>query len=431
LATRLRAVEVLPLVPAAAIPFLFLHRSYQGFRGDIGRVHIYSSDLAVAAVVVAAIVAGIRWGWAPLRGPLVLWVFAGALLGLFIVSSFWRPLDHTSKHLVTAAKIVEYALLAPSVVLLLRRRLDVDRLLWVFVGWNAAAAGWGVLQFLGLVNEFEGKRPAQREVSFIGIHDFAAFSGATLAIGLAGIALGNRSRLVKAATASGIVGSILPASIFAYAGVVAAALVAAFVGDRAGTLTARRGVALAVIVAVVGAGVYELRGSDVTNFLSFLGRATPTKNESASIQTGEQHVLLAYIGYRIWLDHPWLGVGFDRSSDDLHYERYIAAAMRTFPNQDPSSFPSPQHRWGVQDFWVQVLADTGIVGFALAVGTFASGFALALRALRSARFLALAMVGWLLVATATWIALGIIAGNPLQALTWLGFGLAAVVGTVR
>jgi hypothetical protein len=31
------------------------------------------------------------------------------------------------------------------------------------------------------------------------------------------------------------------------------------------------------------------------------------------------------------------------------------------------------------------------------------------------------------VAATTWNALGIVAGNPLQALTWLGLGLAAVV----
>jgi hypothetical protein len=426
LATRLRAAALLPLVPAAALPLLFLHRSYQGFHGTIGPAQVYSSDLAIAAVVVAAAVAGARCGWSPLRRPLVLWVVAGAMLGLFVLSCFWRPLDHTQKHLVTAAKLVEYALLAPSVVLLLRRRIDVERLLWAFVGWNAAAAGWGILQFLGLVNEFEGKRPAQREVSFIGIHDFAGFSGATLAIGLAGIALGNRSRLVKAATASGIVGSILPASVFAYAGVVLAALAAALVGRRAGTLTPRRGLALVVILAVVGAGVYELRGSDVTNFLSFLGHAKPTRSESENIQTGAQHVLLAYIGVRIWLDHPLLGVGLDRSTN--RYGPYIGAAKRRFPDQAPSAFPSPQHPWGVQNLWVQALADTGVAGFALVVATFVTGLVLAVKALPAAHFLALVVIGWLLVATATWNALGLIAGNPLQALTWLGFGLAAIVG---
>jgi hypothetical protein len=425
LASRLRAAELLPLVPAAALPLLFLHRSYQA-HASIGPIDVYSSDVAVAVVALAALAAGVQLGWAPLRRPLLLWAVAGALLLVFVVSCFWRPLDHTTKHLVTAGKIVEYALLAPSVVLLLRRRTDLERFLWVFVGWNVAAAGWGVLQFLGLVNEFFGRRPAQREVSFLGIHDFAAFSGATLAIGLVGIALRRRSKLVTVATASGIVGEILPASFFAFSGVVVAAMLASAVGRRAGTLTARRALALVAILAVVAAGIFELRGSDVTNFLSFLGNATPTKSEEENIQTGSQHVLLAYIGFRIWEDHPWLGVGLDRSTD--RYQPYIADAKREFPDQAPSAFPSPQHRWGVQNFWVQTLADTGILGGALAVATFVSAFVLALRALSVARFYALVAASWILVAAATWIALGIIAGNPLQALTWLGFGLAATVG---
>jgi hypothetical protein len=426
--TRSRAAELLPLVPAAAIPLLFLHRSYQA-HASIGPVDVYSSDIAIVVVAAAAIAAGLRFGWAPLRRPLVLWALAGALLALFVASCFWRPFDHTTKHLVTAAKIAEYALLAPSVVLLWRRRTDVNRFLLVFVGWSIAASGWGVLQFLGLVNEFFGKRPAQREVSFLGIHDFAAFSGATLAIGLVGIALGKRGPLVAAATSSGIVGSILPASVFAYSGIVLTALAAAVVGRRAGTLTLRREFALIAILAVVGAGVYELRGSDVTNFLSFLGHSPPTRTTEENIQTGAQHVLLAYIGFRIWEDHPLLGVGLERSTD--RYGPYLAAAKREFPDQAPSSFPSPRHRWGVQNLWIQVLADTGVAGFALAVATFATAFLMAVRALATARFLALIATSWILVAVATWNALGLIAGNPLQALTWLAFGLAATAGRLE
>ena len=54
------------------------------------------------------------------------------------------------------------------------------------VAWSVAATAVGALQFLGLVDEFEGKRPGQREPSFVGIHDFAALSGAALALGLVG-----------------------------------------------------------------------------------------------------------------------------------------------------------------------------------------------------------------------------------------------------
>src|SRR5581483_383046 len=124
------------------------------------------------------------------------------------------------------------------------------------------------------------------------------------------LALGRRGWLVRVALASGIVGTILPASVFAYAGVIAASLVALLVGYRARTITPRRTLAVVATVAVVGAGVYELRGSDVTNFLSFLGHASQTRNEQENIQTGAQHVLLAYIGLKMWQAHPLLGVGF-------------------------------------------------------------------------------------------------------------------------
>src|SRR5205085_28196 len=83
------------------------------------------------------------------------------------------------------------------------RPAQVDRFLVAFVAWSVAATGWGFLQFVGAVNEFEGKRPGQREVSFLGIHDFAGFSGATLAIGLAAIALAKRRRLAIVAVAAG------------------------------------------------------------------------------------------------------------------------------------------------------------------------------------------------------------------------------------
>src|SRR5207248_513953 len=131
---------------------------------------------------------------------------------------FWRPVEAPKDHLVTYAKIVEYALLAPALVLLFRRRAHVERFLAVFVAWCAAASGWGLLQFLGVVKEFEGFRPGQREVSFLGIYDFAVFAGATLAIGLAAVAIAGRWRLVPATIAAGALGVVLAASVFAFLG---------------------------------------------------------------------------------------------------------------------------------------------------------------------------------------------------------------------
>src|SRR5207248_433850 len=132
-------------------------------------------------------------------------------------------------------KVVEYALLAPALVLLLRRPAQVDRFLVAFVAWSVAATGWGFLQFVGAVNEFEGKRPGQREASFLGIHDFAAFPAATLAIGLAPIALAERRRLGRSAVAAGAIGSILAALGFALAGILhGAGAVSGFGGKRPG-----------------------------------------------------------------------------------------------------------------------------------------------------------------------------------------------------
>ena len=78
----------------------------------------------------------------------------------------------------------------------------------------------------------------------------------------------------------------------------------------------------------------------------------------------------------------------------------------------------------MQNLWIQLLADVGIVGFALGVATFASGLWLALRTPRSALFIGLVAAGWILVAAGTWNAVGIVAGIPLEAVTWLGLGLA-------
>jgi len=50
---------------------------------------------------------------------------------------------------------------------------------------------------------------------------------------------------------------------------------------------------------------------------------------------------------------------------------------------------------------------------------------LAVRAYGAAPFLSLVLVSWIVVAAATWNAVGDVAGVPIAALTWLTFGLAA------
>ena len=420
---RLRAADVLPLVAAASIPLVFLHARYQ-WHTKVGPADVYGSDVAIALVIAAAATAGVLFGWQPLRRLRNVWILIGSLMGLFVISCFWPPIELPTRHLTTAAKMIEYALLAPSIVLLLRRRVDVDRFLYVFVAWALAAALWGVLMFFAIVDDPEGPRPGQREVSFLGHQDYGTFTGAALAIGFSALALAVRPALAAVAVTAGAIGVILDASVFVYLGCLLATVAVVWIGRRAGTLTLRRGLAIAAVLVVVGSGVYVLRGSDVTNYLSFLGISKSHTNTAGHVETGSQRALLLWIGYQMWKDHPILGLGFERSNFD--FKPYLPAARRKFPNQPAEAFPAPSHRWGVQNFWLELLADTGVIGFVLGVATFGSGIVVALRQARKPSFLALSAAGFILVAVGAWNAVGIIAGIPMEAVTWIGFGLAGV-----
>src|SRR5207237_1890316 len=132
---------------------------------------------------------------------------------------------------------------------------------------------------------------------------------------------------------------------------------------------------------------------------------------TADLERSVHRSLLAYIGVRIFADHPILGVGWQGSEEEGNYGPYLAAAHRRFPGEPAVAFPSPQHAWGVQNAYLQTLTDMGLVGFALIVALFVCGLVTGVRAaLRGPPELALlALVGllWLLVAAGVWKGLGL------------------------
>ena len=73
-----------PLVVAAAIPFLFLHRNYQPGL-DVGTLHVDLSDLAVLAIVVAGILHLDR----RLLAARAAWLALGALALLILIGVAW------------------------------------------------------------------------------------------------------------------------------------------------------------------------------------------------------------------------------------------------------------------------------------------------------------------------------------------------------
>ena len=415
------------VVLAVAIPIIFIHLRYQPkFHVAAGStsIGVELSDLAVLAVVLAALVAGVRRGWAALRRGAALWI-AIALYFLWVAVEIAIPLGSSgypgATHAVTAAKFFEYALLAPAVALIVRSVADLRPIIAAVTVWSVLASIVGLIQFFG-ANIFVSGATGGRQLSFLGFHDFAALSSAALLLGVAAIALprlGVAGAIGWTAAVAGAIGVILSAAIAAVIGIVLATAVLAVLVVLARVWDVRRIAAAAAILAVALAGAVVMRGHDLGQYIGFL----QTNEKETNVQTYAHRTVLAYIGYRIWRDHPIAGVGWEASSDPSRFLRYVPAARRKYPSEPAIAFPSSTRLYGVQNFYVQHLADLGIVGLVLLLAIFGASAVLAVRALPMvAATLALL---WLAVLAGLWISEGIVAGLPIDALTWITFGLAA------
>jgi O-antigen ligase len=427
LALRARAAARSGISPGAvalavAVPFLFLHIKYQlGVRVPLGSTHlgVEASDVSVLVVAAFALREGLRSGFAPLWPAFSLWVVSAALLLWIFVRS------DSLEHLVTATKFAEYSLLAVSAPLVLRRRADWELVAAAIVAWSVVATLFGLLQIFG-VDIAHAWAAGRRQPSFLGHSDFAALSAFALGIGLAAVLLAQR-RVGWVAIASGALGMILAGATAGLIGLGAGAAALLYAISRRRRLAVRDIALTGTVVAVVAAGVLILRAGDFENFLRFLhvkGRETQT----ADIQTYSHHTLLAYIGYRIWREHPIAGAGWQASSEPETVDPQLPAAHRKFPDVSPLAFPTREHPWGVQNAYVQAGADLGLVGLVLWLAPFALALLLALRANAPPGAVA---VFTILAAMGIWGGQGLVAGIPLDAVTWLGFGLAATAAAER
>jgi O-antigen ligase len=423
--------------PAAALfalllPLVFLHAHYEPSVTVVlggSDATLYLSDWAVLAIGTIGLVVGLRSGFGPLRPGLTAYAGGAAFLVLVLAATLYGPAlaqhyDFT-KHLLTAAKLCEYSLLALATPLILRRPADLRLPLWTLTLWNLAASVIGVLQFLGIVNEQEGRRPGQREPSFVGIHDLAALSGATLSLGILAIALRRERRLGIAAGIAGGVGAAVSGAVAAVVGIAAAAVAAAVYGR----VSLRRGLAIAAIVTAVAACVVALRTLDTRPLLDLLGVSHPEEIHKEIEVSWKQRFALAYIGGRIFLAHPLIGVGFEGATEPEHFLPYVDDARRRFPSMPARVFPTAEHRWGVQNAYVQAAADMGALGLVAFLALFLTPLVVGIRAVRRAPpelvYAAVVPILWILVAMSVWLGLGIVAGIPLVGLTWLSVGLAA------
>jgi hypothetical protein len=400
-----------PLLLAAAVPFLFLHRNYQ-WGVDVGALHIDLSDLAVLVVVVAGGAAFRR----ELASARAAWIALAALGALILVGVLWGTLHFAAypahTHLVTAAKWLEYMLLAPAVAAIARRPADLVPAAVTLVAWDAVAGVVGVLQFFGALGDLDGTPAGRRKPSFVGYHDYAALSGAVLIVALLVLARGARSReergLALVAGVAGAVGMVLGGAFDSLLGLVLAAGALVLILR---VRDARRLLSMVAIVSAVAVGIVTIRSSAVSDGLKFLGIKQGTGGASAHIQSYRQRALLGYIGGRIFLGEPALGVGWEGSGDPYAFTPYLAAARSRF-DQPPDAFPSQQHRWGVQNAYVQSLADLGFLGLPAFLAALLVPALVALRrGVGDARVLGAAFS---LLAVGAWNGYGLVAGIPLE-----------------
>jgi O-antigen ligase len=339
--------------------------------------------------------------------------------------------DGFDDHLVSFLKLIEYALLTLCVPLVVRRARDLTLVLGAVVVWSAVATVVAVLQLLGW-DVFAATTAGWRYPSFLGRHDLAALSALAVGAGAAGIVAG-RNRVPAAplypfAIAAGALGLVLAGSVAAAGGLALGAVGLWLAARRRFTPSRRQVAALAALVAVVGLGVAAARSETLDDFVRFLG--LKGDEPAQGVESYSQRTVLSYIGLRIFLDRPVLGAGWQRSSTPEVFEPYVPDARERFPDVVELAFPAEGREWGVQNLYIQMLADAGLVGLALLllVGIVALGLAWRTAAHAPSPWAAgagLATVCGLLILAAEWASLGIVAGIPLQAATSLLLGLAA------
>jgi O-antigen ligase len=232
------------------------------------------------------------------------------------------------------------------------------------------------------------------------------------------------------ALVAGVLGLVVAGSVAAAGGLalgVAVLWLASRVRFRPGW---RQTLALVAIVAAVAGGVAAVRGDALEDFLRFIG--VRGDNPPVGVESYSQRTVLAYIGLRIARDNPVLGVGFQRSSRPDVFEPYVDDARRRFPDVVEQAFPAalPGREYGVQNLYIQVLADAGVIGLALLLLVGATGLTLAWRAAARATTpwavgAGLLVVCALVTLAGEWSSLGVVAGIPLQAASCLLLGLAA------
>jgi O-Antigen ligase len=423
------------LVLGLAVPIVFLGEDHvPSVELGVGSSShgLTLSDVAVVAILLAAVVSAARHGASRLNPARIVWIPGFALI-VWLGFQTFRPLAYEDArfedHVVTYVELVGYALLAVAVPLLVRRARDLGIVLGAFVLWALVATCVALVQFVG-VDLLDAREAGTRQPSFLSLHDLAALAAIALGFGAAGI-LCTRRRipvpgLLPVALAGGGLGLVLSGSLGGLVGFALGAILATFAARSRFAPSGRRLLALVALVAVLAAGVSAVRAGAFEELVEAVGIA----EEEAADEPGPSREVLGYIGLRIFQDNPILGVGWQRSSRLEVFGQYVLDARRRYPDEPAEAFPAEDRELGVQSLYVQMLADAGAIGLALLLFVGIGGLVLCWRTAAYASSpwaggAGLAVMCALLVLAGEWALVGMLPGIPLQAATCLLLGLAA------
>ena len=325
---------------------------------------------------------------------------------------------------IGAAKLTEYGLLALGVILFVTRRSQVWLLYAVLVLLNTIAVGRALYDF--------AHHPGSRQGAFMGEHDLAALSTMTLTGALVILyAPRSRGRFFVFAGLIGAIGITLGAALAQLVGLYLAVAAVLLVAHLRRSVTIRALVVTLAVTAAVTAGTLSLRSGELGFLQSWFGtKKAETPGQYAG--SWSQRLIYAYIGGRVFLDHPILGSGWYGLLPPKVYGKYVPDARRRFPDQPPGYFPYPPAKFIPQQTYDQVLFELGLVGAALFLGLAVVTVRTVLRVARAwprARTdegLAYLPLAWVASLAGALAGAALFGGIPITAIFWFTLGVAAV-----
>ena len=375
-------------------------------------VSFVPSDLAF--LVLAVLVAGRLLGRARLPDPARAVTFAGGAFAAWLLAS---SLLNGAEAVVGAVRLLEYGVIALGVVLFVQRRSQLHTLVTVLVGLTVGA---DVLAVADLLEHGAGRKGA-----YLGMHEYAALSTMSLAVGLAAVYARAPRRLAIGAGAAGAIGVVLGAALAGLLGVYLAA--AAIVGLAAArrSVTKRRLGATALVLLVVTAGVLTLRLADF---------GVGATDDDAGVAGGSWRVraIHTYIAGKVFLENPIIGTGWYGELPPEEYAGVLPDVRRAFPDEPAHYFPTPPGDYIPQQTYDMVLAELGLVGAALFL---LLGVLTTRTIVRVGRewpragddeWLAFVPAAWLGSLAGALAGAALFGGGPLATFFWLTLGIAAV-----